>query len=60
MRDKEKNSIIELIMDSKSDSVTVVPIVGIGGIGKTALAQFVYNDRKVQNQFDHRIWVWVS
>lgn len=59
-RDKEKNSIIELIMDSKSDSVTVVPIVGIGGIGKTALAQFVYNDRKVQNQFDHRVWVWVS
>ncbi|KAE8770057.1 putative disease resistance protein RGA4 [Hordeum vulgare] len=44
----------------KSESLTVLPIVGIGGTGKTALAQSVYNDPKVQNQFDHSIWVWVS
>ncbi|VAH26557.1 unnamed protein product [Triticum turgidum subsp. durum] len=59
-RDKEKNTIIKVMTAGKSDSVTVVPIVGIGGAGKTALAQFVYNDPKVQNQFDHSTWVWVS
>uniref|UniRef100_A0A452XGX6 Uncharacterized protein n=12 Tax=Aegilops tauschii subsp. strangulata TaxID=200361 RepID=A0A452XGX6_AEGTS len=59
-RDKEKNTIIQLMTAGKSDSLTVVPIVGIGGTGKTALVQFVYNDPKVQNQFDHSIWVWVS
>ncbi|XBI89183.1 hypothetical protein VPH35_027045 [Triticum aestivum] len=59
-RDKEKNTIIKVITAGKSDSVTVVPIVGIGGAGKTALAQSVCNDPKVQNQFDHSIWVWVS
>ncbi|VAH42356.1 unnamed protein product [Triticum turgidum subsp. durum] len=59
-RDEEKNSIINRMRAGKSDSVTVLPIVGIGGTGKTALAQFVYNDLKVQNQFDHSIWVWVS
>ncbi|XP_048554723.1 putative disease resistance protein RGA4 isoform X1 [Triticum urartu] len=59
-RDKEKSSIIKLMTTGKSDSVTVVPIVGIGGTGKTALAQFVYNDPKVQDHFDHSIWVWVS
>ncbi|XBI52696.1 hypothetical protein VPH35_035038 [Triticum aestivum] len=59
-RDKEKNTIIQLMTAGKSDSLTVVPIVGIGGTGKTALAQSVYNDPKVQNQFDHSIWIWVS
>uniref|UniRef100_A0AAU7YR66 SR6 n=1 Tax=Triticum aestivum TaxID=4565 RepID=A0AAU7YR66_WHEAT len=59
-RDKEKSSIIKLMTAGKSDSVTVVPIVGIGGTGKTALAQSVYNDPKVQDHFDHIIWIWVS
>ncbi|XP_037483581.1 putative disease resistance protein RGA4 isoform X2 [Triticum dicoccoides] len=59
-RVEEKNSIINQITAGKSDSVAILPIVGIGGTGKTALAQFVYNDPKVQNQFDHSTWVWVS
>ncbi|KAE8770059.1 putative disease resistance protein RGA4 [Hordeum vulgare] len=59
-RDEEKDSIINRMTAGKSDSVTVLPIVGIGGTGKTALAQFVYNDPNVQNQFDQCIWVWVS
>jgi hypothetical protein len=37
-----------------------VPIVGIAGVGKTALAQLVYNDPDVKTQFHYRIWVWVS
>ncbi|KAL6843806.1 hypothetical protein ACP4OV_026377 [Aristida adscensionis] len=56
----EKNSIIKLITGQNSDAITVVPIVGIGGIGKTALAQLLYNDQVVKNQFELRIWVWVT
>ncbi|XP_062226774.1 uncharacterized protein LOC133925006 isoform X2 [Phragmites australis] len=56
----EKDSIMKLMTEDKSDSVLVLPIVGIGGIGKTALAQHIYNDPTVKSQFDHRIWVWVS
>jgi ATP-dependent Clp protease ATP-binding subunit ClpA len=56
----EKDSIIKMIREDKSDNITVVPIVGIAGVGKTALAQLVYNDPDVKTEFHYRIWVWVS
>ncbi|XP_052153150.1 putative disease resistance protein At3g14460 isoform X1 [Oryza glaberrima] len=59
-RDTEKNTIMEIITVDSYDGVTVVPIVGIGGAGKTALAQLVYNDPIVGRQFQHNIWVCVS
>jgi hypothetical protein len=59
-RDAEKISIKKLILEKKSDGVRVLPIVGIAGVGKTALAQLVYNEPEVEAYFQHRIWVWVS
>jgi len=50
---------MRVIEAAKSDIITVLPIVGIVGVGKTALAKLVYNDRHVKHQFE-RIWVWVS
>ncbi|WVZ99502.1 hypothetical protein U9M48_044785 [Paspalum notatum var. saurae] len=55
----EKDRIIGVIKGAKSDHITVLPIVGILGVGKTALAKLVYNDPVVGRQFE-RIWVWVS
>uniref|UniRef100_A0ACD6ARR6 Uncharacterized protein n=1 Tax=Avena sativa TaxID=4498 RepID=A0ACD6ARR6_AVESA len=60
-REAEKTKITELMKNRKfATGLTVLPILGIAGVGKTALAQLVYNHPDVKKQFDHTIWIWVS
>jgi hypothetical protein len=51
-RDSEKNTIIKTITAEKHESISVLSIVGIGGVGKTALTQLIYNDPLVKEQFE--------
>ncbi|XP_039161767.1 putative disease resistance RPP13-like protein 1 [Eucalyptus grandis] len=63
-RKDEKNEILELLTKQEDDrtcvDIKVIPIVGMGGVGKTALAQQIYNDAKVTSYFDMKAWACVS
>ncbi|EEF32397.1 ATP binding protein, putative [Ricinus communis] len=60
-RDENKEDIVKILVSpGNEDNCSIIPIVGIGGLGKTTLAQFVYNDERVVKFFEKRIWVCVT
>uniref|UniRef100_A0A2N9GCX1 NB-ARC domain-containing protein n=1 Tax=Fagus sylvatica TaxID=28930 RepID=A0A2N9GCX1_FAGSY len=61
-RDSDKEAIFELLLsdDASGEDLSVIPIVGEVGIGKTALARLVYNDDKVSEYFEMKAWAHVS
>ncbi|KAK8273151.1 hypothetical protein V6Z12_D11G387000 [Gossypium hirsutum] len=60
-RDDDKAALLKLMLEFESEeNVYIIPIVGLGGLGKTALAQFVYNDEMVKNHFELMMFLCVS
>lgn len=61
-RQGDRENIVRLLIQSNdsTENVSVIPIVGIGGLGKTTLAKLVYNDDRVVSRFHKKMWVCVS
>ncbi|OEL34805.1 Disease resistance protein RGA2 [Dichanthelium oligosanthes] len=58
-RDQEKQKVITHLTEASSSSeLIILPIYGIGGIGKTTLAQLLFNDTHFKDY--EKTWVYVS
>ncbi|XP_058738224.1 putative disease resistance protein RGA3 [Vicia villosa] len=64
-RESDKEEIIKLLMQPRphgegDKSLCIIPIVGIGGLGKTTLAKLVFNDKRMGELFQLKMWACIS
>lgn len=52
--------LMEAILDDKRQRICILAVVGMGGIGKTTIAQNLYNDPRISTNFKEQVWVCVS
>ncbi|KAH0756828.1 hypothetical protein KY290_020321 [Solanum tuberosum] len=58
--DDEANKVIKRLVEGPTESVDIIPVVGMPRLGKTTLARKIYNDSKLTYEFYSIVWVYVG
>ncbi|QHO22348.1 Putative disease resistance RPP13-like protein [Arachis hypogaea] len=56
-RDGDQQALIKMLHDNNDHHLSVISIVGMGGVGKTTLAQWLYNNEDLMKGFDLKAWI---
>ncbi|CAN6699356.1 unnamed protein product [Malus baccata var. baccata] len=61
-REKTVSDIIATLIESKNQekNLSIMAVVGMGGLGKTTLAKSIFNDDAIGGHFQEKMWVCVS
>ncbi|KAF8650799.1 hypothetical protein HU200_063703 [Digitaria exilis] len=59
-RDGDRKEIVQMLLNARTEKLPVFSIVGIGGLGKTTLAQMILSDAEIRSGFQKLLWVCVS
>ncbi|XP_049385965.1 putative disease resistance protein RGA4 [Solanum stenotomum] len=57
-RDNDVAEIKEKILNMRDEVVLcTIPVVGMGGLGKTTVAKRIFNDEEIEKHFEKRVWL---
>ncbi|CDP17354.1 unnamed protein product [Coffea canephora] len=59
-RASDESKIVDMMLSPSDKVISVVPITGMGGLGKTTLAKSVYNNPRIDEHFGKKIWICLA
>ncbi|CAL4991886.1 unnamed protein product [Urochloa decumbens] len=58
--ERETKELAHVLINDDKLNIKVVSIVGVGGMGKTTLAQKIFKEKTIQEQFKVKIWLSIT